>query len=445
MFALTRDQLIECAALVRGIRRGNLDTITLRDAPLDILSQQIVASCAAEDIAETELVEMVRGAALMQLADSQLEQILVMVSEGVSDRRGRTFPGIRASRSRGGHAARAARERGSPRSRRAARFPTTITTVVQFPEETPRRRRSTRTSRTTARPATSSSSATPRGSIKPHRGGARARRGCAKGQPPTRSRSQVRRGTSAHAQELSDEVSSLRGAVDREALRYRSSLTRGDRGLARRRNVRDAGRARADADRSRTLPRRRAALGGALPRKDLLIAERFFDEAGGMQLVIHAPLGGRIKRAWGLALRKRFCKTFDFELQAASGHRRRHRDLARPAAQLRARDRVRRSCRRIADPRRARAATLLDRPMFEISLAVERHAVARRAAPPRRRTKVPPHLMKMRVADTLSVVFPQAQACGENIVGDREIPDHPLVFRDDPRLPRRGDGLRGQR
>ena len=107
----------------------------------------------------------------------------------------------------------------------------------------------------------------------------------------------------------------------------------------------------------------RAAL-GALPRKDLIVAERFFDEAGGMQLVMHAPLGGRINRAWGLALRKKFC--VHVRLRAAGGgDRRRHRDLARPAAQLPARHRVR--LRAVAPGARRRSIqALLDRPMFEI-------------------------------------------------------------------------------
>ncbi len=90
LFALTRDQLVECAALVRGVRKGNLDQIALRDAPLDILAQQIVAACAAEDIREDDLREMVRGATpYAELADDKLEQILEMLAEGVSDRRGR--------------------------------------------------------------------------------------------------------------------------------------------------------------------------------------------------------------------------------------------------------------------------------------------------------------------------------------------------------------------
>ena len=183
----------------------------------------------------------------------------------------------------------------------------------------------------------------------------------------------------------------------------------------------------------------RAAL-GALPRKDLIVAERFFDEAGGMQLVLHAPLGGRINRAWGLALRKKFCVTFDFELQAAATDDGIVISLGQPHSFPL--DTVfgfvpSHQARRDARSRRCSIA-----PMFEIrwrwnvtrSLTVLRRSGGKR---------VPPHLIKMRAADTLSVVFPQAQACGENIVGAARGAGSSARVRDDPRLPRRGDGRRG--
>ncbi len=116
----------------------------------------------------------------------------------------------------------------------------------------------------------------------------------------------------ARTRELSEEVSDLRGEVDRRITEGHgpdeiAAWLAGEAGLP----VRAAQQVVA------YLGAGRAAL-GALPRKDLLIAERFFDEGGGMQLVLHAPLGGRINRAWGLALRKKFCRSFDFELQAAA-------------------------------------------------------------------------------------------------------------------------------
>jgi ATP-dependent Lhr-like helicase len=414
MFALTRDQLVECAALVRGVRRGNLDTIALRDAPLDILAQQIVAAAAAEDIPEAELAALVRGAApYAELGDDKLEQILTMLSEGVSDRRGRA----------GAHLHRD-RVAGMLRGRRGARLAAIMSggaipdnnnyAVVQWPEET-------KVGEIDEDFAIESSA----GDIFQLGNTAwRIRRveagkvlvEDARGQPPT---IPFWFGEApARTRELSDEVSDLRAAIDER-------LAAGD--------APDAIASWLAAEVSMAprfaqqvvayLAAARAALGG-LPRKDLLIAERFFDEGGGMQLVLHAPLGGRINRAWGLALRKKFCRTFDFELQAAATDDGIVISLGQPHSfpldtvfgyvpSHQAEETL--------------VQALLDRPMFEIRW---RWNVTRSLTVLRRRggKRIAPHLIKMRAADTLSVVFPQAQACGENIVGDREIPDHPLVF-----------------
>ena len=414
LFALTRDQLIECAALVRGMRRGNLDAITLRDAPLDILAQQIVATVAAEEISEAELAVMVRGAAPYgELADDKLEQVLVMLSEGVSDRRGRAGTHVHRDR-----------VAGMLRPRRGARLAAILSggaipdnnnyAVVQFPDET-------KVGEVDEDFAIDSSS----GDIFQLGNTAwRIRRieagrvlvEDAKGQPPT---IPFWFGEApARTRELSDEVSDLRGAID-------GKLTTGEDPdvIAAWLAAETAMAIRAAQQTVAYLAAGRAAL-GALPRKDLLIAERFFDEGGGMQLVLHAPLGGRINRAWGLALRKKFCRTFDFELQAAATDDGIVISLGQPHSFP-------------LDtvfgyvPSHQAEATLvqalLDRPMFEIRW---RWNVTRSLTVLRRRggKRVPPHLVKMRAADTLSVVFPAAQACGENIVGDREIPDHPLVF-----------------
>ncbi len=179
----------------------------------------------------------------------------------------------------------------------------------------------------------------------------------------------------------------------------------------------------------------------ACRRSDTIVLERFFDEAGGMQLVVHSPFGSRLNRAWGLALRKRFCRKFNFELQAAATEDAIVLSLT-DGAQLPARD----------VPRYLHSATVrdvliqavLDSPMFTtrwrwvsgVSLALPRFRGGR---------KVPPQLARMAAEDLIGAVFPDQIACAENLPGEREIPDHPLVRQTHRRLPGRGDGCRRPR
>ncbi|HZT47367.1 MAG TPA: ATP-dependent DNA helicase, partial [Hyphomicrobiaceae bacterium] len=166
----------------------------------------------------------------------------------------------------------------------------------------------------------------------------------------------------------------------------------------------------------------RAAL-GCLPTQKEIVLERFFDEAGGMQLVIHAPYGSRLNRAWGLALRKRFCRKFNFELQAAAtedciilslttAH---SFDLGEVARYLNS-----------ASVRDVLVQAMLDAPMF---IARWRWVAAVSLALPRFRggKKVPPQLARMAAEDLIGAVFPDQIACAENLTGEREVPEHPLV------------------
>ncbi|MEO6771968.1 MAG: helicase-related protein, partial [Kofleriaceae bacterium] len=413
LFALTRDQLVECAALVRGVRRGNLDAIAMREAPLDILAQQIVAACAAEEMREDDLVKLIRGAAMYEtLGDDRLEQLLTMLAEGVSDRRGRG--GAYLHRDRIG---------GMVRARRGARLAAITSggaipdnnnyTVVQWPDETP------------------VGSVDEDFAIDSSAGDvfqlgntswrirkiemARVVVEDARGQPPT---IPFWFGEApARTRELSDEVSALRGELDARL------ASDSDDAIATWLAAESSMPLRAAQQMVAYLAASRAAL-GALPRRDLIIAERFFDEAGGMQLVLHSPLGGRINRAWGLALRKKFCVSFDFELQAAATDDGIVISLGQPHSFPL--DTVF-GFVPSHQTREVLIQALLDRPMFEIRW---RWNVTRSLTVLRRKNgkRIPPHLIKMRAADTLSVVFPQAQACAENIVGPREVPDHPLVF-----------------
>jgi ATP-dependent Lhr-like helicase len=162
---------------------------------------------------------------------------------------------------------------------------------------------------------------------------------------------------------------------------------------------------------------------GVLPTRETLVFERFFDEAGGMQLVIHSPYGSRINRAWGLALRKRFCRKFNFELQAAAtednivlslttAH---SFELAQVARYLDAKS-----------VRELLVQALLDAPMFGTRC---RWVAGVALALPRFRggKKVPPQLMRMMAEDLVGTIFPDQVACAENLIGEREVPDHPLV------------------
>ncbi len=166
----------------------------------------------------------------------------------------------------------------------------------------------------------------------------------------------------------------------------------------------------------------KAAL-GLLPTQKRLVMERFFDESGGTQLVIHSPYGNRINRAWGLALRKRFCRKFNFELQAAATE-----DaiiLSLTATHSFPLEEVARYLHSNS-ARQVLIQALLDAPMF---LTRWRWDAAIALALPRFRggNKVPPQLQRMEAEDLVAAVFPDQLACQENIVGDREIPDHPLV------------------
>src|SRR5207302_8512821 len=162
---------------------------------------------------------------------------------------------------------------------------------------------------------------------------------------------------------------------------------------------------------------------GCLPTQDAIVVERFFDEVGGMQLVIHSPFGSRINRAWGLALRKRFCRKFNFELQAAATEDAIVLSLSTshgfPLEEV---SRYLHS----SSVRTVLIQALLDAPMFA---ARWRWVAATSLALPRfgGGKKVPAPLQRMRAEDLMASVFPDQIACAENLVGEREVPDHPLV------------------
>src|SRR3984957_15837829 len=162
---------------------------------------------------------------------------------------------------------------------------------------------------------------------------------------------------------------------------------------------------------------------GILPTKETLVFERFFDDAGGMQLVVHAPYGARINRGFGLALRKRFCRTFDFELQAAANDDAIVLSLG-PQHSFSLEE-----VTRYLSPETVTEVVIqavLPTPIFT---ARWRWNLGRSLVSPRFRGSrhLPPAIQRMEADDLMAAIFPQLAACQENVAGPIEIPDHPIV------------------
>src|SRR5437867_3676994 len=406
LFATTRDELLECAALVRAIRAGSLDALAIPPWPLDVLAQQIVAAVACEPWREDDLYDLVRRAyPYRELPRASFDAVIEMLSEGIATQRGRSGAFLHRDQIN-----------GMVRGRRGARL-AAITSggaipenanyyVVAEPEETivgtldedfavesmagdvfllgttSWRIRRVESGRVRVEDAHGAAPSIP----------------FWRGEAPGRTI------------ELSDEVSNVREAITKaknpvEWLMRECTLDR--RG----------------AEQAALYVRAGVAALGALPTQRTVVAERFFDEGGGMQLVLHAPFGARINRAWGLSLRKRFCRTFNFELQAAATDNGIVISLGEQHSFPL--DLVFRflSVPTVED---VLTQAMLDAPMFTArwrwnasrALAVLRFAGGR---------KVPPPIQRMRSDDLLAAVFPDQAACGENLVGDIRIPDHPLV------------------
>src|SRR5712671_1250861 len=483
-FVTTRDDLLECAALVRAIRHGDLDRLMIPDAPLDVLAQQIVATCASQDDAhvaralrlrgfgdtalsaqesgsifaanaanqghdgtvalagsrarvpaphsdpqtdgwdENELFALVRRAyPYRNLKRETFDSILDMLSEGIAARRGRYGAYLHRDR-----------VNGKLRARRGARL-AAITSGGAIPDN-----------------SLYSVVAQPDGgmvgtvdedfAVESNRGdimllgntswmirrvetnSGRVLVEDAHGAPPT---VPFWRGEApARTEELSEHVGRLRQEIS-ERLPHTSpvgfSATQPDVASAVGWLKNECGLDDSGAEQAIEYIVQGRAVLGAVPTQSTVIAERFFDEGGGMQLVIHAPFGGRINKAWGLSLRKKFCVGFNFELQAAATDNGLNIALAEQHSfplgdvfHFLQADTV--------QPILEQAA--LDSPIFATrwrwdanrALALLRFQNGK---------KVPPQIQRMRSDDLLASVFPDAAACFENIEGERKIPDHPLV------------------
>jgi ATP-dependent Lhr-like helicase len=412
LFPQTRDELIECAGLLAAVRAGRLDAVHPPQAPLDILAQQIVAETGAADWPIDDLYRLCTGAApYAELSRETFDQVVSLVSEGIMTGRGRRAAWVHADA-----------EHGELRGRRGARS-VALTSggaipdiydlrVVLEPDET---FIGTVTEEWASESSPGDIFLLGSNSWQIRRvTSSEVRVSDAGDAPPT---IPVWAGEApARTAELSEEVSAIRQLVDRH-------LTRSDpEGAIAELQC----RAGIDEAAARVIVAYLAgakAVLGTLPTSSVLVMERFFDNADGMQLVIHSPLGARINRAMGYALRKKFCVGFNFELQAAASDDAVVISLG-PHHSFPLDDVV-----RFLKPATIHATlsqAILDQPAFQSrwrwnlnrALVVLRFRFGKRNPPP---------IQRMESDDLLAALFPDAAACQENVSGPATIPDHPLV------------------
>jgi len=411
LFPMTRDDLVEGVALLRAVDAGLLDAVTIPPAPLDVLAQHLVAEVSAREWDCGDLYRLVGEAdSYRGLPRADFDAVVEMLAGGYATRRGRRGAYLHHD---------AVNNRLRPRA--AARL-TALQNGGAIPDQfdyevvmLPQGYRVGSLNEDFAFESLPGDifqlGNTSYQILKIEQG--RVLVEDAHGQPPTIPFWFGDR--PGRSDELSGAVSDLRAGLERVLLQQGPAAAV------------DWLRAPGVDDVAATqlvsyLGAARDAL-GSLPTRNRIVLERFFDETGDMHLVVHAPLGSRVMRAWGLALRKRFCRRFNFELQAAaledslilSLGETHSFDAADVPAYLNS-----------ATARQVLIQALLDAPMFEvrwrwnatIALAVQRM---------RNGQKLPPQWQRNQAEDLVAVVFPDQLACLENIRGEREIPDHPLV------------------
>jgi ATP-dependent Lhr-like helicase len=423
LFATTRDDLMEHAALVRGMRSGVLDRLEIPPKPMDVLMQQIVAACAAEPWEEQRLFEIFRRAQpYRDLSWEEFEEALCLLSEGIESSRGR-------------YGAYLLRDRvhGRIQARRGARM-TAVTNGGAIPD--------TPLFQVIVQPegiqiATLDEDFAVESSpgdiillgntswrIQRVESSGQVLVEDAHGQPPS---VPFWRGEAPQrTMELSGFVSELREEIDRRTKdvlpgyisQTNLSVAETTTWLKQECAVDDS----AAEQMIGYIVTGRAVL-GAVPSVTTIVAERFFDEGGGMQLILHAPFGGRINKAWGLALRKRFCRGFNFELQAAATDNGLNISLAEQHSFP------------LSDVFQFLTTQTVTELLEQASLASPIFKARWRWDACRslqllrfqRGKKVPPQIQRTRSDDLLASVFPQVAACQENVEGDIEIPNHPLI------------------
>ncbi|PWT87863.1 MAG: ATP-dependent DNA helicase [Blastocatellia bacterium] len=431
IFPLSRDELIEAAAIIDSVRRGELDHLEIPEKPLDILAQQIVAAVAPEEWGEDDVFETVRRAyPYRNLTREEFDSVLRMLAEGFSTKRGRRSTYLH-------HDAVNKRLRGRRGARLAA-----ITSGGAIPD--------TADYAVVLEPSDLLiGSVTEDFAIESLQGDifqlgntswrvlrveqGKVRVEDAHGQPPS---IPFWLGEApARTEELSVSVARLR-----DAIAERVSVTAlqenveedGNEGLTRKLDLESAisfltdevGISRNAAEQMVEYLAGAKIVLGVMPSQNNLVLERFFDDSGSMQLVLHSPYGSRLNRAWGLALRKRFCRKFNFELQAAATEDAIVLSLG-PTHSFPLEDVF--HYLNSKSVRQLLCQALLDAPMWNIRW---RWNVTRSLAVLRRRggKKIPAQLQRMDAEDLLTAIFPDQVACFENLGGgEREIPAHPLV------------------
>ena len=415
LFCTTRDELVECAAVVRAIRQGHLETIEIPSAPLDILIQQLIAEVAAQEWDARALFDLCRSAyPYRELTWETFESVLHLVAEGFVPGRRRLYALMSYDR-----------HEGRLRTRRGARL-AALTSGGAIPE--------TATYSVVAEPdGTVVGTVDEDFAIESLAGDimllgttswrirgietGKVRVEDAHGAPPT---IPFWRGEApSRTMELSRAVADVREQIFRL---IGQGAAPGDE-TARHQLHEQCGVDAAGADQLLTYVAGGAQILGGVATQTCVIAERFFDEAGGMQLVLHAPFGGRLNRAWGLALRKRFCVNFDFELQAAATDDGLVLSLGEQHSFPL--DSVfgfvhSNTVREVLIQATLAAPMFVTRWRWNVTraLALLRFQNGKR---------VPVHLQRLRAENLLAAAFPMAAACGDNHVGDIPVPDHHLV------------------
>ncbi|HEX6133596.1 MAG TPA: DEAD/DEAH box helicase [Longimicrobiales bacterium] len=419
LFPLSRDDLVESAALLHAVRRGELDRIIIPPQPTDVLAQQIVAEAAAEEWHEDALYGMVtRAYPYAQLSRNDFDEIVRMLARGISTHRGRRGALVH-------HDA----VNGRVRGRKSARL-LAITSGGAIPDVSDYRvilePDNTFIGTVNEDFAVESMAGdvfqlgnTSWRVLKIETGVMRV--ADAHGEPPS---IPFWFGEApARSDELSAAVGALRAEIDARLGDCAGGIVLSAHERAVTWLVDELRLPRAAAEQIVLFLAETKRLLGAVPTQRTLVLERFFDEGGGMQLVLHAPFGARVNRAWGLSLRKKFCQNFNFELQAAATDEGLLLSLG-PQHSFPL-DEVFRYLNP-ATVRETLVQAMLDSPIFQtrwrwtamLALTVPRNRNGRRT---------PPQIQRMIAEDLLASVFPDATACLEHVVGEREVPDHPLV------------------